>query len=77
MANVFSFSSGGIVYVTTTSGAVYEGQFLGLRHHDDDHSLQEIQYLYIKLTAATDPYSIGVTIALNSTLIESIGPVSF
>ncbi len=77
MANLFSLSSGGIVYITTISGATYEGQFLGLRHHDDDHNLQETQYLYIKLTTATDPYAIGATVALNLTLVESIGPVSF
>ncbi len=77
MANLFSLSSGGIVYVTTVSGAVYEGQFLGLRHHADDHNVQETQYLYIKLTTATDPYAIRTIVALNLTLVESIGPVCF
>lgn len=76
MANLFS-CSGGIVYITTDSGAVFEGQFLGMRHHCDDLNVQGIPYFYIKLTAAVDPYSIGDVVALNSTLVVSIGPVSF
>jgi hypothetical protein len=76
MAKLFS-CIGGIIYVTTVSGAMYEGNFLGIRHHDDDLSLQEIQYFYIKLTTAVAPYSIGAIVALNSNLIESVGPVSF
>jgi hypothetical protein len=69
------FPTGQIVSVIINSGNVFVGTFLGFRHHDDD-DVQEIQYFFIQLTTAVGPYVIGEIIALNSALVESIGPVT-
>lgn len=76
MPNIHSlaFPSGGIVSVVTASGDVFVGTVLGIRHHDDSNELG-VQFLFIQLSTAVEQYSRGDVVALNLTLIVSIGPI--
>lgn len=65
----------GIVSITTDSGLVFVGTCLGTRHQDDSNT-SGISYIYIQLTTAVGPYTIGEIVALNPALVISIGPVT-
>jgi hypothetical protein len=71
----FVFPLGVTISVVTDSGAVFVGTLLGIRHHDDAAE-RGVQYLFIQLTSAVGPYSVGEVVALNETLVVSVGPVS-
>lgn len=68
------YSIGSTVSMTTVSGDVFVGKFLGLRN-DDERSIQGIPFFEIQLTTAVGSYTIGETVALNANLVVSIGPV--
>lgn len=75
-----TFGSGITVSVVVASGAVFIGQIVGeVRHHEEPpmpitlENEIEPEFLLLKLTAATGPYVIGQTIAINVLLIETIG----
>lgn len=74
MADLFQFAPGATVYVLTDSGAEFVGHILGLRHQDD--ARPEVQFLFLRLTSASSPYSVGDVVAINVTLIISIGPLT-
>ncbi len=73
MGNLFSY--GRIVSVITNSGEIFVGTFLGIRYPDDCNQ-QGIPFFYIQLTTAVGPYAVGEIVALNLTLVTSIGPVT-
>jgi len=70
----FAFPFGQAVTAVTQSGNVFAGTLLGIRHHNE--SSQRIQLLFIRLTTAVGPYTIGEVVALNTAQIESIGPIA-
>jgi len=61
--------------IVVESGTVFTGTLLGIRHHNE--SSQRIQLLFIRLTIAVGPYTVGEVVALNVAQIESIGPICF
>ncbi len=72
--NSFTFPLGAIVSIITNSGIVYVGTLLEVRHCNDSNE-PGLQFLFLQLTIAVEPYVVGELVAININEITSIGPI--